>query len=158
MWRDRLVAPCSAKRFATTGWSLAMMGARPPSGSEPSAPFPLGRGVIRPSDGGAAAMIHYFLDRDQNDFFVFFLSAPLLSVPAMPRSAAETLLPLADATTGLPAFAAAWLALASSGMTKVICLPRAFSNSAFETVPSRPPSRLATKTTRAFGATCWIIV
>src|SRR5215813_14368781 len=134
-----------------------MIGARPPRGSAPSAPFPR---VTTPSLGGTAAMIFYFLDRDQNDFFCDLLLLPSAAVMLLARclSAPVTLLLPAAAATGLPALAAVWLALASSGRMNSIGLPSAFSNSALETVPSRPPSRLATKITRALGATCCTIV
>src|SRR5262249_4008939 len=118
-----------------------MTGARPPRGSAPSAPVPR---VVIPPIGGAAAMISYFLDRDQNDFFCCCLvlpSAAAVMLFARDLNPPVTLLPAAAAATGLPALAAAWLALASSGTVNSIGLPSAFSNSAFETVPSRPPSR-----------------
>jgi hypothetical protein len=72
-------------------------------------------------------MIDYFLDRDQNDFFCFLPPAALALIPlAIVFSTDETLLLAAAATTGLPALAAAWLALASSGRTKSIERPSAF--------------------------------
>src|SRR5919109_2867715 len=100
-----------------------MIGPRPARGSEPSAPFP--RAKV-PSVGGTAAMIDYFLDRDQNDFFCFFAPSATVRLLASVLSATLILLLAEAATTGLPAFAAAWLALASSGRTNWIGLPRAF--------------------------------
>src|SRR4030095_8622464 len=87
-----------------------------------SAPAPFdARSCVEPSVGGTAAMIDYFLDRDQNDFFCFLRPGALAVIPlVIVFSTDETLLWAAAATTGLPALAAAWLALASSGRTKSI--------------------------------------
>jgi len=63
--------------------------------------------------------------------------------------AVVTLLPVAAAATGLPALAAAWLALWSSGSMNSSGLPSAFSNSAFETVPSRPAVAVGDEEARA---------
>src|SRR6185312_16645299 len=105
-----------------------MIGAKPPRGSAPSAPFPR---VIAASFGGTAAMIFYFLD--QNDFFcdlpLLLPSPAAVMLFAICLRAPLTLLFAAAAATGLPALAAGWLALASPGRMNSIDLPSAFSNS-----------------------------
>src|SRR5262245_31914091 len=89
---------------------------------------------------------YFFFEKNENFFFADLPEA----ASAMIRLAIDLkpdviLLPDAAATMGLPALAAAWLAFGSSTIITLIGLPRAFSNSALDTVASLPPSRLATK-------------